>query len=84
MSNFSHLVSIKNLDLERCPLIQGGFVHLKGTPLSITGHEMKGIFLSSISKHSSSLVVLKLFWGRLQAQEFEFFRDCKALHFGAQ
>jgi hypothetical protein len=33
MSSFAHLVSLKNLDLERCPHIQGGFVHLKGGAL---------------------------------------------------
>lgn len=30
MRHFTNLVSLKSLDLERCPLIQGGFVYLKG------------------------------------------------------
>ena len=33
MRHFTNLVNLKSLDLERCPLIQGGFVYLKDTAL---------------------------------------------------
>lgn len=35
MRHFTNLVSLKSLDLERCPLIQGGFVYLKGRLYSL-------------------------------------------------
>ena len=43
---FANLVNLVNLDLERCPKIHGGLVHLKGIPFFLSSSERQLMFVT--------------------------------------